>query len=90
MSKIKIVISEHILKKKIPILRSQGWFISEAKIKDTIMSPEWKGVSPYKQPTVMSLMDKNHILRVVINKNDDIIFAVTIHITRRGRYESSK
>lgn len=90
MNKVKIVISEHIIKDKLSVLKSQGWNITEEKIKDTLLGPKWTGTSPYNQPTAMSLMDENYILRVVFNKNDDIIFAVTIVITRRGIYESTK
>ena len=90
MGKIRIVISEHIVNDKLPILKSQGWDINEERIKDTLLNPKWTGISPYNQPTAMSLIDENHILRVVFNKNDDIIFAVTIVVTKRGRYESTK
>lgn len=90
MSKVKIIISEHILKDKLPILKSQGWDITEEKIKDTLLNPKWTGTSPYNQPAAISLINENYILRVVYNKNDDIIFAVTIIVTRRGRYESTK
>lgn len=90
MNKVKIIISQHILKDKIPIYKSQGWNITEEKIKRTLLNPKWKGTSPFNQPTAMSLIDENYILRVVYNKKDDIMFAVTIIVTKRGRYESTK
>lgn len=90
MIKFKIIISEHIIKDKLPVLRSQGWDITEEKIKDTLIKPKWTGISPFNQPTAMSLVNENYILRIVYNENDDIIFAVTIVVTRRGRYESTK
>ncbi len=90
MNKSKIIISEHIIRDKLPIIRSQGWDVTEAKIRDTLLNPKWTGISPYNQPTAMSLIDENYILRVVYHKNGDIIFAVTIIVTKRGRYESTK
>ena len=90
MGKVKIVLSEHVMEKKIPILRALGWKIDEIKIKDTVTNPKWKGTSPYNQPTAMSLINENYILRVVFNENDDIIFVVTVVVTRRGRYESTR
>ncbi len=86
----KIILSKHVTEKKIPLLKSLGWNITESKIEDTIINPRWRGVSIYNQPTALSLMDKNHILRVIFIQNDGIIFVVTIHIAERGRYESTK
>lgn len=90
MGKVKIIISKHILEKKIPVLKSLGWKIIQSKIRKTITNPTWKGKTKSNQPTAMSLMDKNHILRVVFSKNDGIILVITIHIAKRGRYENTK
>ncbi|MBI2593179.1 hypothetical protein HYW44_00865 [Candidatus Daviesbacteria bacterium] len=86
----RIVISQHILKKKLAIINSDGWNITQLKIKQTINNPHWTGLSPYGQPTAMSIIKENYILRVVFNKKGDIIFVITVHIAKRGRYESTK
>lgn len=87
---MKIVLSWHVLNEKIPLLKSLNWDITKAKIRQTIKKPKWRGATEEGQPTAMSLVDKNHILRVVYKKEDDIISVITIHIARRGRYESTK
>ena len=87
---MKIVLSKHIIEKKIPLLRSLGWNITKSKIKKIIQNPKWKGFTEANQPTIMGLVDKMHILRVVYRQNNGIIFVITIHIARRGRYESTK
>lgn len=85
---MKIVLSRHVLNEKIPLLKSLNWNITQAKIRQTIRNPKWRGVTDKGQPTAMSLVDEEHILRVIYKK-DDIIKVLTIHIARRGRYEST-
>ena len=88
---MKIVLSDNVINEKIPLLKSLGWDITTSKIEKTIQNPNWRGTTKYHQPTVMSLIDKGHILRVVFKyQEDDIIFVITIHIARRGTYESTK
>lgn len=87
---MKIVLSGHVLNEKIPLLKSLNWNITHSKIRQTIKKPKWRGTTEEGQPTAMSLMDQKHILRVVYKKENDIITVITIHIARRGRYESTK
>lgn len=86
---MKIIYTKHALKDKFPVLRRLGWNISKTKIEETIVNPKWKGVSKHGQATVMSLVDETHILRVVIRREGDIITVITLHIARRGKYEST-
>ena len=86
---MKIVYTKHALD-KFAILKRLGWNITKAKIRETIKSPKWRGTSRYGQETAMSLVDENHIIRVVFDREDDIIIKViTFHIARRGTYEST-
>lgn len=85
---MKIVFTKHVYD-KIELLKERGWIITETKIKNAIKKPRWRGVSRHGQATAMVLADKNHVLRVIFNKESDTIKVVTIHITRRGRYEST-
>lgn len=87
---MKIVLSEHVLNEKIPLLKSLGWSITPFKIKQTVRKPKWKGVTRYDQPTAMSLLDDKHILRIIFEKKSGIIFIITIHPARRGTYESTE
>lgn len=94
---MKIILSWHVLNEKIPLLKSLKWDITKAKIRQTIRKPKWRGTTEEGQLTAMSLVDQEHILRVVykqsfsVNKKEDgIINVITIHIARRGRYESTK
>ncbi len=75
---------------KIPRLKALGWIVSQAKIRQTIMKPKWRGVTRFGQETAMSLLDEKHILRVIFEKDGDIIRVITIHPARRGTYESKK
>lgn len=86
---MKIIYTKHALKDKLPVLRRLGRNISKTKIEETIVNPKWKGVSKHGQATVMSLVDEMHILRVVIRREGDIITVITLHIARRGKYEST-
>lgn len=86
---MKIILSRHVLNEKIPLLKSLNWNITKAKIRQTIKKPKWRGITDEGQPTAMSLVDEKHILRVIYKKSD-IIKVLTIHIARRGRYESTK
>lgn len=86
---MKIIYTKHVLKDKLPALKRLGWIISKDKIEETIANPKWNGVSKHGQKTAMGLVDEKHILRVVIRKKDDIITVITLHIARRGKYEST-
>ena len=85
---MKIIYTKHAIKDKMPALKRLGWDISKNKIEKTIINPKWRGVSKHGQETAMSLIDEEHILRVVMRKEDDIITVITLHIARRGKYES--
>lgn len=87
---MKIEFSWHVLNDSIPRFKLLGWSITKAKIRQTLKRPKWTGFTKYGQPAVMSLMDDKHILRVVFNKEGDIIKVITVYIARRGKYESTK
>lgn len=87
---VKLVFTWHVLNETIPKFKLLGWDITEAKISQTIKKPKWIGITRYGQPAVMSLMENNHILRVVYEKEGDIIRVITVYIARRGKYESTK
>lgn len=86
---MKVVFTRHIIEDKIPRSKVLGWNISKAKIRQTIKRPRWKGLARPNQETAMVLIDNNHILRVIFERQDDIITVITFHVTRRGRYEST-
>lgn len=87
---MKIVLTKHVIEKKIPKMKELGWNITGSKIKQTVRKPSWKGLTRFGQPTVMDLVDERHILRVVLSFEGDIIRVITAHIARRGTYESTK
>lgn len=86
---MNIIYTKHALKDKLPALKRLGWNITKDKIEQTIMFPKWRGISKHGQETAMSLVDQKHILRVVIRLEDDIITVITLHVARRGKYEST-
>lgn len=87
---MKIIFTKHVLEDKIPRIKVWGWIITKSQISQTIKKPKWIGTTRFGQPTAMSLVDENHILRVVFEKESGsgIIRVITVHIARRGTYES--
>lgn len=87
---MRITLSKHIIQDKIPLMTTLGWKITKAKISQTIKKPTWIGTTRFGQPAAMSLVDEKHILRIVFEKENGIIKVITVHIARRGTYESTK
>jgi len=87
---VKIVLKEHVINDKIPLIKAWGWNVTPAKIRQTVKKPKWRGISRFGQPTAMSSLDEKHILRVIFEVRGDIIEVITIHPARIGTYESTK
>lgn len=85
---MKFVFTKHAIEKFVQ-LEGLGWKLTKTKIKITIRKPRWRGTSRHGQRTAMNIVAKNHIVRVVFNREDDIIKVITFHIARRGKYEST-
>lgn len=85
---MKIIYTKHAQEKFKP-LRKLGWRFTKKKVNNTIRRPVWNGFSRFGQETAMSLLDKEHILRVIFDRDDDIINVITFHPARRGTYEST-
>ena len=86
---MKFVFTKHAERDKIPVLKELGRTVTKVQIKNTIKNPKWKGITNKGQETAMSLLDKKHILRVIFRRENDIIKIITLHIARRGKYEST-
>ena len=86
---MKFVFTKHALKDKLPELERLGWKITITKVEKTVRKPRWRGLSRHGQETAMDLVDDNHILRVIFDREDGIIKVITFHIARRGKYEST-
>lgn len=84
----RIIYTVHALE-KFKVLRRIGWRISRDRIRRTIKKPRWAGTSKHGQFTALSLLDGKHILRVIYDKEGDIIKIITFHPARRGKYEST-
>ena len=85
---MKIIYTKHA-EEKFLALRKEGWFITKQKIREIIQDPKWKGATRYDQEAVLGLIDERHILRIVLDRKDDIIKVITFHLGKRGRYEST-
>ncbi|MBU1000792.1 hypothetical protein KKE78_05385 [Patescibacteria group bacterium] len=85
---MKIVYTKHALEKFVE-QEKEGWKVTKTKIRQIIKKPEWKGITRYDQETAIGLMDEKHILRIVLDRKDDIIKVITFHLRRRGKYEST-
>ncbi|MDI6784595.1 MAG: DUF4258 domain-containing protein [bacterium] len=84
--KSDIVFSGHALL-KIDILNKHGLHISQEIIEDIIRFPDIieKG---YKGRTVaQKAISEDHVLRVIYEFKDNIIYVITIYPGRRSRYE---
>lgn len=86
---MKVVFTKHVLEDKLPEIEKFGWKISKTKIKNTVKLSRWRGETKSGQETAMNLVDKEHILRVVLRREDDIITVITVHIAKRGKYGST-
>lgn len=85
---MRFVFTKHA-EDKLPELERLGWKITIAKVKKVVRKPRWRGTSRHGQETAMNLVDNKHILRVIFDKEDDIIKIITFHIARKGKYEST-
>ncbi len=85
---MKIIYTKHS-EEKFLILKKLGWHLTKRNVTNTIRNPRWKGASRFGQETAMSLLNDKHILRVVFDKEIDIIKIITFHPARRGTYEST-
>lgn len=85
---MKIVYTKHA-QEKFKVLAKQDFSITKKRIRQIIKNPKWKGSTRYGQETALGLVDERHILRIVIDRKDDIIKVITFHIGRRGKYEST-
>lgn len=85
---MKIVFTKHA-QEKFAVLKRFGWNFTKLQVQQAIEKPKWKGISRFGQETAMVLVDEKHILRVIFEKEDDIIKVITFHPARRGKYEST-
>ena len=85
---MKIIYTKHA-EEKFLVLRKEGWHKTKTKIRQIIKNPIWKGSTRYDQETAIGLVDERHILRIVLDRQGDIIKVITFHIGRRGKYEST-
>lgn len=85
---MRFIFTRHA-QEKFAALELFGWKITERKVTLTILKPKWTGVSRYGQETAMTLLDTKHILRVIFDRDGDIMKIITFHPARRGSYEST-
>ena len=85
---MKIIFTKHA-EEKFKELEKLGWKVTKQKVKNTVKKPVWRGASRFGQETALSFVNKAHILRVILNNEDDIIKIITFYIARRGKYEST-
>ena len=83
-----IAYTKHAIE-KFEFLKRFDWDITKTNIRQTIEHPRWRGVPRFGQATTMSLLDSKHILRVIFDRDNDILRVITFHPARRGTYEST-
>lgn len=85
---MEIIYTKHA-EEKFSVITKAGFPITKRKLKQIIQYPKWRGSTKYNQETALGLVDKRHILRIVLDRKGDIIKVITFHIARRGKYEST-
>lgn len=85
---MKFVFTKHA-SEKFGELEKLGWKVTKEHVRKAIEQPKWRGISKHGQETVIILVNKHHILRVIFNREHGRIKVVTFHVARRGRYEST-
>ena len=86
---MKILFTKHALEDKFYELEEHGWKVTKTKVKAIIKNPKWKGTSKHGQETAISLLDQEHILRVIFRRENDTIIVITLHMARRDKYETT-
>ena len=67
--------------------RKAGFSITRKQIKQTIISAKRVEDRPDKTSIAMTVIDDNHVLRVVYRRENDIIVIITFYPGRRKAYE---
>lgn len=84
---MKIIYTKHALE-KFNTLEKHGWKISKLKVSQTIRKPEWLGKSRIGQYAAMSMLDQNHILRIIYDRIGRDVKVITFHPARKDKYET--
>ena len=84
---MRIVLSNHIIRDKIPLLKAKGFLVTQSQIRDVILNPDHiDKESDYPKLIASKSFNKNHILRVVYKTEGGIIKAITVYPAEKGRY----
>lgn len=73
---------------KLEILNKHGVKLTEEEIKETVKNPDSVIDGRNNRMIAQKIMDDEHILRVIYEKNGDNIKIITFYPARRYRYES--
>lgn len=85
---MNIIFSDHVIS-KIEILKKHGIEIDRKFIELIVSDPE-KLEDGYKNRLIAQRkLDKDHILRVIYEKNNDDILIITVFPGRSNRYDKS-
>lgn len=90
---MKFVFTKHAVVDKLAMLKKHKFQIRVTKrlVKEIILGPEHKDEESDKPNIIASKgIDKNHILRVVYRKENDIIKVITFYPAEKGRYYEEK
>jgi len=82
----KVEFTEHA-KLKLRILRKHGFMIEENKVVETIIQPDKIILGRMGRLIAQKRLDKEHVLRVIYETEDDKLKVITLYPARRERYE---
>jgi hypothetical protein len=80
------VYGEHA-REKFLILRSHGFVVSEAQVRETIQTPEKIEEGYRGRRVAQRAISERHVLRVIYDEGPEEIRVVTFYPGRRSRYE---
>ena len=84
---MKIIFTDHA-KIKFKILKQHGFEINEKQVRNIVEKPESKTKGRKDRFIVQGPVDENHIIRVIIEIEGNILKIITFYPARRERYEN--
>jgi len=83
---MKIIFTKHA-HLKFEILEEHGFKVTKRQIEDAINNPENVTMAKKGRLIAQRAISETHVIRVVYQKDGDIMRVITFYPARRGRYE---
>lgn len=84
---MKIIFTDHA-KVKFEILKQHGFEINEERISEIVEKPDTKTKGKKDRFIVQGQIDETHVVRVILEIENNTIKIITFYPARRERYEN--